>query len=166
MYRRLFQSDKNQILIEAQFFQEEKLLLSMVDFVKKYYLRHYNPLGLIDDTILEIQNIGSFPIEEFYGFYHDLAAVYRFRHGEVQLEFLFDGSTHFKKYCEEWERFFKQNVLAFCANKFFIKAVLDISVFHQHGRAASLASGRLKYFLTNYFDLKVYKYKGIMEIAS
>lgn len=166
MHRRLFQADKNHILMEAQAFQEEKLLRSMVDFVKQYYLKHYNPLGLVDDTILEIQKSSDFPIQEFEDFYHDLAAVYRFRHGEVQLGFLFDGSSHFEKYCEEWELYFKQNILAFCANKFFIKAVLDISVFHKHDRVASLAGGRLKYFLTNYFDLKIYKYRGIMELAS
>lgn len=166
MHRRLFHSDKNHILKESQISQEGRLLRSMADFVKQYYLKHYNPLGLIDDTILEIQNAGDFEIEEFHGFYHDLAAVYRFRHGEVQLEFLFDGSSHFDKYCEEWERFFKQNIMAFCANKFFIKAVLDIAVFHRHDRVASLAADRLKYFLTNYFDVKVYKYRGVMEIAS
>ena len=166
MIRRLFPADKNHILMEVQTSQRNALLLELVNFVKAYYFHHFNPLGLIDDTILEIQKQKDFPLEAFDEFYHDLAAVYRFKHGEVQLGFLFDGSTHYDKYTREWEDYFRQSIRTFCANKFFIKAVLDISVFHNHGHVAYLAGGRLKYFLTHFFDLKVYKYRGVLEIAS
>ncbi len=166
MIRRLFPTDKNHILMEVQTSQRAALLRELVVYVKGYYFHHFNPLGLIDDTILEIQKQKDFPLEAFDEFYHDLAAVYRFRHTEVQLEFLFDGSTHFDKYTKEWRNYFKQNIHAFCSNKFFIRAVLDISVFHNFGHSAYLAGARLKYFLTHYFDLKVYKYRGVMEIAS
>ncbi len=154
------------MLMEVQASQKDALLLELVDYVKNYYFLHYNPLGLIDDIILEIQKEKKVPMEAFDEFYHDIASIYRFRNGEVQLEFLFDGSSHFDKYKREWSDYFKQNVRAFCANKFFIKAVLDISVFHNYGHVAHLAGDRLKYFLSNFFDLKVYKYRGIMEIAS
>ncbi len=166
MIRRLFPSDKNSMLMEVQASQQEALLKYLVDFVKHYYQLHYNPLGLIDDIILEINKEKEYPMEAFEEFYHDLSAVYRFKHGEVQLEFLFDGSTHFEKYTSEWIVYFKQNIHAFCSNKYFLRAVLDISVFHHLDRVAFLAGVRLKYFLTNYFDLKVYKYRGIMEKAS
>jgi hypothetical protein len=166
MIRRLFPSDKNHILMEVQASQQETLLKYLVEFAKHYYHLHYNPLGLIDDIILEINKDKVYPMEAFEEFYHDLSAVYRFKYSEVQLEILFDGSTHFEKYTREWVAYFKQNVLAFCANKCFLRAVLDISVFHHLDRVAFLAGGRLKYFLSNYYDLKVYKYRGIMEIAS
>jgi hypothetical protein len=166
MVRRLFPSDKNYILSQAQEAQKEYLLSYLVDFVKSYYLQNYNPLGLIDDTILEIKNSGKFPFDAFEEFYHDLAAIFRFRHGEVQLSFLFDGTTHYDKYKKDWEIFFKQNIQAYCLNKFFIRAVLDIGVFHHHDRVAFLAGGRLKYFLSNYYGMKVYKYRGIMSVAS
>ena len=166
MITRLFPSDENSILMEAQALQKDTLLKYLVDFVKQYYQLHYNPLGLIDDIIIEINKEKDYPMEAFEDFYHDLSAVYRFRNGEVQLEILFDGSTHFEKYSNDWTTFFKQNVYAFCANKYFLRAVLDISVFHHYDRVAFLAGDRLKYFLTNYFDLKVYKYRGIMEVAS
>jgi len=163
MIRRLFPSDKNYILSAVQDEQKDKLLEYLVYYVKQYYLQNYNPLGLIDDTILEIKNAKSFPKYPFDEFYHDLAAIYRFKHGEVQLEFLFDGMTHYDKYKADWKRFFKQSIKSYCLNKFFIRAVLDISVFHKQDRVAYLAGDRLKYFLTNYFGMKVYKYRGIMS---
>ena len=166
MTRRLFTFDKNYILMEAQAYQKDTLLQFLAEFVKQYYLQNYNPLGLIDDTILEIQKKKNIPLEAFEEFYHDLAAVYRFRHGEVQLEFLFDGSTHYEKYSVDWVNYFKENIHTFCSNKFFIRAVLDIAVFHHHDRVAFLAGDRLKYFLSHFFSLKVYKYRGLMELAS
>lgn len=166
MIRRLFPSDKNYILSEVQDAQKESLLKYLVRFVKQYYLQNYNPLGLVDDTILEIKKEKKFPVEAFDEFYHDLAAIFRFKHGEVQLEFLFDGMTHYDKYKKDWERYFKQSIQSYCANKFFIRAVLDIAVFHHHDRVAHLAGDRLKYFLSNYFGMKVYKYRGIMSVAS
>ena len=105
-------------------------------------------------------------MEPFDEFYHDLAALYRFKHGEVQLEFLFDGTSHDIKYINEWGNFFKQNIRAYCLNRHFIRAVLDIAVFHHHDRVAFLAGDRLKYFLNQYSGMRVYKYRGIMEVAS
>jgi len=166
MVRRLFPSDKNYLLTEAQASQQDALIEFLVSYVKDYYLQNYNPLGLIDDTILEVQKDKPFPKEAFNEFYHDLGAIYRFKHGEIQLEFLFDGSSHDSKYMSEWVNFFKQNIRSYCLNRYFIRAVLDIAVFHHHDRVAFLAGDRLKYFLNQYYSMKVYKYRGIMEIAS
>lgn len=166
MIRRLFPSDKNYILNEVQASQKEPLLKYLANYVRQYYLQNHNPLGLIDDVILEIQKEKEFPLEAFDDFYHDLSAIYRFKHGEVQLEFLFDGTSHFEKYEQDWIEYFKQSINSYCLNKFFIRAVLDIAVFHHHDRVAFLAGDRLKYFLTQYFGVRVYKYRGIMEVAS
>jgi hypothetical protein len=166
MIRRLFPTDKNYILGEVQASQKDSLLQYLVQFVKQYYLQNHNPLGLVDDTIIEIQKNKEFPVEAFDDFYHDLAAIYRFKHGEVQLEFLFDGSSHSEKYIADWVTFYKQNIRAFCLNRYFIRAVLDLSVFHNHDRVAYLAGDRLKYFLSQYYAMKVYKYKGIMSVSA
>lgn len=166
MIRRLFPSDKNYLMVQAQESQKEKLLDYLVNYSKSFYLEQHNPLGLIDDTILEILDAKSYPIEAFDEFYYDLAAIYRFKYNEVQLEFLFDGSTHYDKYSKEWVEFFNQHIYAFCNNRFFLRAILDISVFHNKDRVAQLAGDRLKYFLENFYSMKVYKYRGIMELAS
>ena len=164
MVRRLFPSDKNYLLGEVQSSTKNSLLHYLVYDVKQYYLQNFNPLGLIDDTILEIKKDHDFPIDAFDEFYHDLSAIYRFKHGEVQLEFLFDGSSHYEKYEKDWVDFFKSNIKDFCLNRFFIRAVLDLSVFHNRDRVAYLAGDRLKYFLGQYFAIKVYKYRGIMTV--
>ncbi len=161
MQRKLFPDDKNYILKSVQSSNKEELLIELVTFVKKYYLRHYNPLGLIDDIILKIKNSKPFPFEPFEEFYFDLATIYRFKYGEVQLQFLFDGRSHYEKYAADWEEYFMQNIHSFCSNRFFIRAVLDIGVFHTQDRVAQLAGRRLKYFLNEFFELKVYKYRGI-----
>jgi len=165
MIKRLFPSDKNYILSEVQDEQKETLLKYLVKNVKQYYLLHYNPLGLVDDTIIRIKKAKDFPFEPFEEFYYDLAAIYRFKHGEVQLEFLFDGVSHNDKYQADWKRFFKQNIYAYCLNRYFIRAVLDVSVFHNQDRVAQLAGDRLKYFLSHYYAMKVYKFRGIMSVA-
>ena len=166
MIRRLFPSDKNYILSEVQAEKKDTLIHDLVSFVKEYYLLHSNPLGLIDDTILEIQKEKEFPQVAFDEFYHDLATIYRFKHGEVQLEFLFDGASHYEKYANDWVAFFKQNIHTYCLNRYFVRAVLDIAVFRHEDRVAFLAGDRLKYFLNQFYGMKVYKYRGIMEVAS
>jgi hypothetical protein len=162
--RKLFPSDKNYILREVQISSRKSLLRYLASYTKAYYLSHHNPLGIQDETVRRINASKGFPLQAFDGFYHDLSALYRFMHGEVQLEFLFDGSSHWQKYEEDWVTFFKKSVQIYCSNRFFIRAVLDIVVFHSHDRVASLAGDRLKYFLTQEYELKVYKYKGIRRL--
>ena len=166
MHRTLFPGDKNYILKEVQASVRADLLDELVDYVKSFYLSVHNPLGLIDDTVDRIRNSSYYPREPFSEFYHDLAALYRYQYGEIQLEFLFDGRTHFEKYSQEWGNFFMEKVMDFCENRFFIRAVLDIAVFHNHDRVASLAGDRLKYFLTQYYEMKVYNYRGLRKLKA
>jgi hypothetical protein len=161
MERKLFPADKNYILREVQSSSRKALLRQLVELVKSNYLAQSNPLGLLDDTVLRIQRSRRFPYAAFDEFYGDLAALYRYWHGEVQLEFLFDGKSHYQKYQVEWREYFLEYSREFMKNRFFERAVLDIAVFHRDGRTARLAGSRLKYFLIQYFGIKVYKYRGI-----
>ncbi len=163
MDRKLFPSDKNYILKEIQEIKKEQLLSFLVEYVKNFYLQVHNPLGLIDKTILKIKNSKNYPLEPLNEFYYDLAAIYRYQYGEVQLAFIFDGRSQEEKYDAEWEEFFKSSIHEYCFNIHFLKAVLEISVFHPKDRIAHLAGSRMKYFIEQHFDLKVYKYKGIKE---
>ena len=56
MLRKFFPRDKNYILEEAQLSLENSLLTYLVDFVKVEYLLQNNPLGIVDDTFLKIQD--------------------------------------------------------------------------------------------------------------
>ncbi len=138
-----------------------RLLLYLADFCKDYYQKEHNPLGLVDDTIMAIRQSRRFPKDAFDVFYEHLAIIYRFHHGEVQLELLFDGSTHMDKYGQEWQEYFIKSVQSFCRNRFFLRAVLDIVVFNKNKRVPELAARRLQYFLTQYYAIKISRYRGV-----
>lgn len=166
MIRKLFSSDKNYLLHQVQEETRDQLLSYLIEYVKKFYQQYHNPLGLIDETILKIQQSYDYPLEPLHEFYCDLAAIYRYHFGEVQLEFLFDGRTHEEKYEADWLDYFKRSVTGYCYNLHFLKAVLEISVFHPKDKIAFLAGNRMKYFIEQQFELKVYKYKGIQKLKA
>ncbi len=77
----------------------EKWVLQSIDA----YMELHNPMGLIDDfvrSILSVTNYKTAFLEESYDF---MAAGYRFLYSSNQLEFLWDGGSHFHKYQDEWE---------------------------------------------------------------
>ena len=159
---KLFPQDKNYLLKEAMFVQKDDLLHHLVNTVKEYYQKVHNPLGLIDDTITKITN-SKISVKKLSEFYDDLAGIYRYKHGYNQLEINFDGIDHFEKFKLEWNKKFKEWILDFCAYKPFLKAVLEVSIFYPEHQKAELANSRFKVILAHFFELKVYKYKGINE---
>lgn len=168
MQRKYFILDKNQLLKSVQAEHKEELLHYLVSQVKKSYIFQSNPLGLVDDTILKIRAYRYYQYEYLEEFYDSLAGIFRYHIGTNQLEFLFDGMTHEEKYTEDWNRIFKKWTRDFCQNKHFQKGVLAATVFLGDEHSGLLAENRIKYFLSNYFDLKIYRYKGIidMKVAS
>ncbi|MEQ9657913.1 hypothetical protein, partial [Fulvivirga sp.] len=114
MIQKYFPLDKNYILEKAQLDLEEQLILHLIDFSKNFYLDIYNPLGIEDATVKAIKShktVYTWRLEEFY---RNLAAVYRFKYGQNQLEFLFDGTDHSTKYRQDWEDTFKSWLIDFC----------------------------------------------------
>lgn len=164
--RKYFPQDKNYILYGAQFDQKEELLTYLVEQSKRFYQLQYNPLGLLDDTILKIQSHHKVEIEIFDEFYETIAAVYRFKFGNNQLEFLFDGMDHFSKYTFEWNQVFRQYIIELFAYGPFLKTVLQLCVFGIQGHGKTLAINRLTQYIQQHFDLKVYRYKGIVTNAA
>lgn len=165
MVQKYFPLDKNYILEQAQLDNEERLVVYMINFVKAYYQANYNPLGLEDATMVKIKNHETSYTDRLSEFYKNLCGIYRFKHGNNQLEFLFDGADHYEKYVTDWKADFKKWLLEFCAKPNFIKAVLELTVFFPEDRKALLAENRMKTFIEQHFELKVYKYKGIVKVA-
>ncbi len=164
MVRKYFPFDKNYLLEQAQFSQQEPLLHWLIDECKQHYLREHNPLGLMDDTALRISQHQTITDERLTQFYADLCGVYRYRYGENQLEFLFDGTDHTTKYTEDWIRTFKSWSKQLCCSPYFLKTVLEIVVFNQSARKVSLAESRLKSYIEKNFNLRLYIYRGIHEM--
>ncbi|MDX1628954.1 MAG: hypothetical protein R3345_09670 [Fulvivirga sp.] len=164
MVNKYFKFDKNYILEAAQLDNEERLVVYMINFVKAYYQVNYNPLGLEDDTMTRINKHQTVYTERLSEFYRNLCGVYRYKFGDNQLEFLFDGTDHYEKYVKDWKADFKQWLEAFCAKPNFIKAVLELTVFFPEDRKAFLVENRMKAFIEQHFQLKLYKYRGITEM--
>ncbi len=164
MTRKYFPMDKNYILEEAQVAVQEELMNWLIEEVKKNYLAVSNPLGLIDDTVLRIQNHQCQHRDEIEDFYNNLAGVYRYKFGDNQLEILFDGSNHFIKYKYEWKYAFQVWVREFCRNESFIKSMLGLTVFRKDDQSTVLLSSKLQQQVNKFFAIRMYKKRGIVSM--
>jgi hypothetical protein len=162
--RKFFPRDKNYILEEAQLSLEKTLMAYLVDFVKVEHLLHNNPLGIMDDTFLKIQNHSAQDLSHLREFYIALAGVFRyFFYSNNQLEFPFDGLDDFSRYQQQWSIQFKNWIKDFCKHDTFRRAVLELSVFYPEDYTPQMAGLRLSIFITRFFDLKIDSQKGIVK---
>ena len=160
---KLFKSDKNYLLKEAQITSRDLLLKNMVDTVKHYYLTYHNPLSLVDSAVQKIMNSNTYNLPYFEYFYNYLAGLYRYQNPDNQLEMIFDGRSHLEIYREQWEQAFQQWLKKFLIHENFIKAVLEATVFCGEGSRQVLFENRMKHFLVSYFEIKLNKYKGFLQ---
>ncbi len=162
----LFPQDKNYILKEVQSDLQPLLLDRLVSKVKQTYLAQSNPLGLEDDTVKKIKACRQFTLDHLDIFYWELAGVFRYRIGSNQLEFIFSGKSQYDKYHDDWYDAFDIWMEDFLISPYFVRAVLEMSILAPSNRAALLAKDRMKVYLSQYFNLKVYKFKGIVPIVA
>jgi len=160
--RLLFPQDKNYILKEAQENSRASLLNYLAETIRSTYLNNYNPLGLEDDTIRTIRNCKQMCVGNLEPFYYELAAIYRYKIGSNQLELIFSGKSHYDKYLDDWKEAFEIWTEDFVDSPYFVRAVLQMTILQPDDRCVFLAGNRLKVYLTQYFNLKVYKYRGIL----
>ncbi len=167
MIHKYFPLDKNYILETAQLIQKDVRLYTLCDTVKQIYLKQFNPLGLIDDTIVKVQSHELVGIQSLEDFYNTLSGVYRYKFGSNQLDLVFDGRDHLEVYKQEWQRTCDEWIMDFCQNPYFIKTVLELTVFYQEGNRTELPLSRLQGYIHKKFDLKLYKHKGLapMRVA-
>ena len=161
---KLFTLDKNYLLKEAQLQQKDQLLNELVFRARSIYLKEYNPLGLMDDVVDRLTGCTSPKLLCLNNFYFELAGIYRYKYGENQLEFLFDGTPHVEKYKKDWQRQFRKWMVLFCRKKHFLKAVLEGAILNAGPMTDHLIELRLKNFVELQFGLRIYKYRGIKKI--
>lgn len=164
MIRKFFPLDKNYLLEEAQLSVQDLLLRQLVEKVKKEYMIRHNPLGLMDTLSQKIADYKPRQLKQLYPFYQNISGIYRYKYGDNQLEFLWDGSDHQEKYREEWSTAFTQWTSAFCEQHLFLFAVMDLTVFLPMNRKAYLAENKMNSFITQFFELKIHKNRGIVEM--
>lgn len=160
MVRKFFPLDKNYLLERVQLQEEHALLAQLMGIIKKQYVWRYNPLGLADALTEQVINYPNTDLSRLHPFYLNLAGVYRFKFGQNQLEFLWDGTDHTEQYQREWTAFFLKMVGQFSQQELFLRAVLDLTVFLPSAPPPELVENRMNHFLTQAFELKIHK-KGI-----
>ena len=162
MIQKYFPRDKNYLLKEAQDSTKSLLLSYLFSTVKDAYFQKFNPLGLNDTISLKVKRSRRSDLDCLHEFYNSLAAIYRFKFGENQLQFLFDGRSHVDKYREDWTAAFHDWIEEFCGFNNFITGTLELTMILPSQRKSVLMANRMKAFLTDYFDLKIYKNKVLI----
>lgn len=164
MVRKFFPLDKNYLLEESQLRLQDHLLLELTKKAKDTYQWSHNPLGLNDTFSKKIADYIPQSLKPLHPFYQNLAGIYRYKYGEVQLAFLWDGKDHSEKYHEDWSGTFREWTDQLCIRSQFVQAVLDLTVFLPENRAAHLAESRMNAVMLDFFDVKIHKTKGIVEM--
>ncbi len=164
MIRKFFPLDKNYLLEQAQLSLQDELLTSLINRVKEHYELRHNPLGIVDNFTSQIRSYKPKNLKLLSGFYQNLAGIYRYKFGNNQLEFAWDGIDHFDKYQKEWRETFTQWTINYCQQELFIKAVMDLTIFLPDNRQAQLAENRMNHFILHQFEIRIHKSKGIVEM--
>jgi len=169
--RKFFPLDKNYLLEEAQLALQHLLLTSLVERAKNHYELVHNPLQLMDSFSLMIKNYIPINLKPLHPFYQTLAGIYRFKHGNNQLEFLWDGKSHVEEYQHRWSRAFEEWTDEFRQREQFTQAILDLTVFLPENRHAHLAENRMNYVMLQFFSqkdgfpqLRIHKTRGVLEM--
>lgn len=160
MIQKLFPLDKNYILRQAQSLTEEELIDRMIAEMKISYTSLYNPLELIDETYLKILNTVEFPRERVRLIYRQLSGIYRYLHGDNQLEMLFDGRSHLEKFQQDWSIAFLKYVCQLGRHEQYVKTMLRMSVLFDTDSRAEWSENHCKAFINQYFEVKVIKRHG------
>lgn len=164
MIQKLFPLDKNYILRQAQSMLEEELIDRMVFELKRSYTKLYNPLLLMDTTYAQILDTFEFPRDRARLIYRQLSGIYRYKHGDNQLEMLFDGRTHLEKFQEEWSAAFVGYVCELGIYEQYVKTMLRMTLLFDTESRAEWAENHCKAYINQYFDLKVVKRQGELRL--
>ncbi len=157
-----FKNDKNYILKKIQLETKDRLLKKLIKMSSQTYKNKSNPLGLIDKTTNRLNKIKKYNLESLNFFYNKLSTIYRYNYGEVQLSFLWDGSSHEEYYRNRWISFFVKETDRMSQNLSFLKSVLYLTIFSKDINEKSEVQYKLSTFLRKDFNIQVFKRKGIV----
>lgn len=164
MIQKLFPLDKNYILRQAQSVLEEEMIDRMIFELKRSYTFLYNPLQLMDQTYSQILDTFDFPRDRARLIYRQLCGIYRYKHGDNQLELLFDGRTHFEKFQEDWSDALVVYVQELGIYEQYVKTMLRMTLLFDTETRAEWAENHCKAFINQHFELKVVKRQGELRL--
>ena len=162
MSDKLFKNDKNYILKKVQLNTKKTLINYLIlKSIERYELLT-NPLGLNDNTSNFIKNFKINNYKKLNFFFRKISTIYRFNHGEVQLSFLWDGSSHEEFYKNRWTSFFKIEIKRMVKNEKFRKIVLSILILIKKKDEIADLQYNLSTFIRNKYNIQVFKRKGVV----
>ena len=162
MSDKLFNNDKNYILKKVQSQTKNALLQLLISNSIKKYEKSTNSLGLIDETSKIIQRFKIKSYRELNFFYKKISTIYRYKHGEVQLSFLWDGSSHEEFYKNRWIYFFNEEINRMINNNSFLKSILSITALKKSKEKIPEIQYNLSTFIRKKYNIQVYKRKGVV----
>lgn len=149
-----FKSDKNYLLKNVQAFSKDYLLEQWTEVAFEYYNKQHNPMGLIDDFIIELRAKLIKSTILLDGPYDILAASYRLLYGDNQLTFNWDGRSHMEIYDEEWkEKYFEW--IKVLSNQNDIQRSIIKYAITQEGINTTFLSQCIKRGILGYFNLRL-----------
>ena len=159
-----FHKDRNVILKKVQ----NSLLNLLTGYLAKVAIEKYkvlfNPLGLIDETYQKILDYEFEYNENLTGIYENLSVIYRYKHGDNQLEIIWDGKSHEQKYQDEWVASYEQWVKRLTDDPSFVRGVLQLTALHSDHMNTYFIQNYLKGRLNDFFEIKVLKRNGIKKV--
>ncbi len=164
MIQKLFPLDKNYILRQAQSVLEDELIDRMVLELKRSYTYLYNPLQLMDQTYALILTTEEYPKDRVQMIYRQLCGIYRYKHGDNQLELLFDGRTQAEKFQEDWSDALVHYVRELGMYEPYVKTMLRMTLLFDTESRAEWAENHCKAFVNQHFELKVIKRQGELRL--
>jgi hypothetical protein len=122
--QKYFPQDKNYLLKTVQAFSKDYLLRRWAHLSFEAYMVCENPLGLQDTFTLGLQEKMLDGAHILGQAYDVLAAIYRYKQGDNQLEFIWDGRTHMEYYDEEWKKTFEAWAFQLCMQREVYRQVI------------------------------------------
>lgn len=160
-----FEKDRNVILKTSQ----QSLFNFLAGYLVKVAIDQYkvlfNPLGLVDDTFQKILDYQFENTEVLREVYENLSVMYRYKHGDNQLEIIWDGTTHEEKYAADWTDTFEHWIKELTNNQFFTKAVLQLTVFNDKKSNTFFIQNSVKGMINDYFEVKILKRNGVKKVV-
>lgn len=145
-----FDQDKNAILRAAQGFVEPQLTKRWIEIALFHYHQIENPMGLMDDFMVNLMSIRKYDTSFLKEPYELVSAIYRLKHGDNQLEFIWDGRSHYEVYAENWMTCFDAICNVLCAKKEVYRSILKACVLQQETNHKFLFYGFRKQILEHF----------------
>lgn len=153
-----FDQDKNSILRAAQGFVEPQLLQRWVEIAFEGYMQMENPMGLVDDFILQLKSVEEYDTTFLQELYEIVSAIYRYERGNNQLEIIWDGRSHYEVYAEAWSETFEEWMKYFCLKPEIYRAIIKACILKQGTNSKFLYYG-VRRTILGHFKLKITRTK-------